>query len=249
MKQLLLAFLGLIFLPAAHAQTFVGPGGPINDSGQVSTFSQAVSGLSPSTLDAAHGLLSVCVDITHTYDADLVLRLRAPDGTIVLLSNQNGGSGQDYTNTCFTDSATTSIVAGSPPFTGTFIPQVYLNTVNNAQDGNGIWQLEIEDVYPFADSGLVIIWALTFGANPPAPYSLDSSFLPIMVINTSGQGIVDDPKVIADMGIIYNGPGPLAMVGHPACRAPAIPTPAMDSTKSVSTSWSISIARAAFAPL
>lgn len=34
-----------------------------------------------------------------------------------------------------------------------------------------------------------------------------SSNLPIIVINTNGQTIPDEPKITADMGIIYNGPG------------------------------------------
>jgi hypothetical protein len=37
--------------------------------------------------------------------------------------------------------------------------------------------------------------------------NLTSSNLPIIVINTNGQDIPDDPKIMADMGIIYNGPG------------------------------------------
>jgi hypothetical protein len=37
--------------------------------------------------------------------------------------------------------------------------------------------------------------------------SFTSSNLPIIVINTNGQTIVDEPKITADMGIIYNGPG------------------------------------------
>ena len=36
---------------------------------------------------------------------------------------------------------------------------------------------------------------------------LTSSNLPIIIINTNGQTIVDDPKITADMGIIYNGVG------------------------------------------
>lgn len=36
---------------------------------------------------------------------------------------------------------------------------------------------------------------------------LTSSTLPIIVINTNGQTIADDPKKTCDMGIIYNGPG------------------------------------------
>jgi hypothetical protein len=34
-----------------------------------------------------------------------------------------------------------------------------------------------------------------------------SSNLPLVVINTNGQQIIDDPKIIADMGIIWNGAG------------------------------------------
>lgn len=34
-----------------------------------------------------------------------------------------------------------------------------------------------------------------------------STNLPIIVINTNGQAIVDEPKITADMGIIYNGEG------------------------------------------
>ena len=34
-----------------------------------------------------------------------------------------------------------------------------------------------------------------------------SSNLPIVVIKTNGQEIIDEPKIMADMGIIYNGPG------------------------------------------
>ena len=34
-----------------------------------------------------------------------------------------------------------------------------------------------------------------------------SSNLPIVVINTNGQIIVDDEKITADMGVIYNGEG------------------------------------------
>ncbi len=35
--------------------------------------------------------------------------------------------------------------------------------------------------------------------------TLTSSNLPIVIINTNGQVIVDDPKITADMGIIFNG--------------------------------------------
>lgn len=37
--------------------------------------------------------------------------------------------------------------------------------------------------------------------------TLTTSNLPIIVINTNGQNIVDDPKIMADMGIIHNASG------------------------------------------
>lgn len=45
-----------------------------------------------------------------------------------------------------------------------------------------------------------------------APFDFTSSELPIIVINTNGNNIVDDPRVMIDMGIIDNGPGQL---NHP----------------------------------
>lgn len=39
------------------------------------------------------------------------------------------------------------------------------------------------------------------------PVQFTSSNLPIIVINTNGGTIVDDPKIVANMGIIDNGPG------------------------------------------
>lgn len=40
-----------------------------------------------------------------------------------------------------------------------------------------------------------------------AQSAFTSSNLPIVVINTGGKDIVDEPKILADMGIIWNGPG------------------------------------------
>lgn len=38
----------------------------------------------------------------------------------------------------------------------------------------------------------------------PPPVTFTSSNLPVIVINTNGQTIVDEPKIMADMGIIFN---------------------------------------------
>ncbi|MCB9230540.1 MAG: CotH kinase family protein [Bacteroidia bacterium] len=191
----------------ALTQTFTGGGGPIATNGTVTTFTQNVSGLTPANLSAAHGLVTVCLNITHTWDADLVIRLESPDGTISMLSDQNGGDGDDYISTCFSATATIPIATGFPPFTGTYLPSGLLGNHNNGQNGNGVWKLLIEDVYPALDDGTLLNWTLDFDSNATAPFRLDSSYLPIIVIETHGQSIVDEPKVPADCGIIYNGPG------------------------------------------
>jgi len=54
-------------------------------------------------------------DITHTWDSDLDIYLVAPDGTAVELSTDNGGSGDNYINTVFDDTASTSITTATAP--------------------------------------------------------------------------------------------------------------------------------------
>lgn len=51
-----------------------------------------------------------------------------------------------------------------------------------------------------------LLLAVLFFGTAPAQV-LTSSDLPIIVINTNGQEIPDDPKITADMGIVYNGEG------------------------------------------
>lgn len=71
----------------------------------------------PSTFSPAM-LDKVCLNILHTYDADLDISLIAPSGTSIQLSTDNGGAGDNYTNTCFVVTGVPSITSGTPPFTG-----------------------------------------------------------------------------------------------------------------------------------
>src|SRR5581483_9212499 len=92
----------LIFLlnaGLASAQTFTGAGGVIPDAGDAVCFPLNVSGIG--NINGAYGLSSICVNINHPWDADLEIILKSPDGTKVPLSIQNGGTGSNYTGTCF----------------------------------------------------------------------------------------------------------------------------------------------------
>lgn len=207
MRSFLLFFIALSSTALLHAQTYSSTsGGPVPDGGPMVQFPLTVSGLAPSTIDTLFGLETVCFNITHTWDADLNISLQAPDGTIVNLSVANGADGDNYTNTCLNASAPNSIVSGSAPFTGTFKPQGFIGVINNGQNGNGTWKLLIEDTYA-ADAGNLINWSITFGNNPAKPFDFKSSNLPIVIVNTAGFTIPDEPKISAHMGIIYNGAG------------------------------------------
>lgn len=206
MKRYLLLFV-TVFLVVLHsnAQTFSGTGGVVPDYPNTATFSINVSGLNPSTIDTANfGLEKVCINATHTWDADLEISLIAPDGTTIILSSGNGGSGDNYTNTCFDGVSTQSIVSGAAPFTGNFRSQDDLGNANNGQNGNGTWKLRFRDMYS-QDSGYCFNWSITFGNNPAVPFSLQSSNLPIVVLNTYNQSIPNEPKIFCHMGIINNG--------------------------------------------
>jgi subtilisin-like proprotein convertase family protein len=103
--------------------------------------------------------LTVRVGIQHSTAQNLRLTLIAPDGTQVLLSNQNGVAGGNYDSTVFDDSAATSITAASAPFQGTFAPQVPLSTFNG-KNINGAWKLRVENMLADGVHGQVLYWQL-----------------------------------------------------------------------------------------
>jgi len=201
-------FCALITIGATcSAQTFTAnPNSAINDNA-TTDYNLTVSGLSPSTIDTLNfGLETVCINLTHTWDSDLNIYIIAPDGTSSALTMGQGGSDDNYTNTCFNENASQSITSGSVPFTGTFRPMGEIGRVNNGQNGNGLWKLRVIDTYP-ADAGTVISFSITFGNNRATYTPFTDSNLPIVVINTNNQSIPNDPQIMADMGIIYNGVG------------------------------------------
>jgi len=195
------------------AQTFNGVGAGIPDDGNSLEIPLNVMGLTQLLDTTSFGLEQVCINIDHDWISDLDVSIVAPDGTARSLVSGQGGSSDHYTNTCFRADASELIGQGTPPYSGTYRPQSDLGIINNGQTGNGEWKLRVLDAYPFADAGSVLSWNITFGTDPASPFNLLSSNLPIVVINTNGQAIPDDPKIMAEMGIIDNGAGNM---NHPS---------------------------------
>jgi len=100
------------------------------------------------------------VNITHTYDGDLEISLIGPDDTTVMLSDNRGGSGNDFIDTVFDDEAVDPISSGSAPFTGGFRPDQALSTFDGTL-AEGTWILRVEDKAG-ADVGNIESWSIEF---------------------------------------------------------------------------------------
>lgn len=108
--------------------------------------------------------LDVRIDITHTFDRDLVITLKSPAATSVILSNMRGADANNFTGTIFDDEAATPISAGTAPFTGRFRPEAPLSGLDG-QSMTGNWILNVSDRAGI-DTGTVNALVLDF-TNPP----------------------------------------------------------------------------------
>jgi subtilisin-like proprotein convertase family protein len=127
----------------------------------------AVSGIDPATL-SANTIVSVSLNLTHTYDGDLAISLIAPSGNSIYLSNRRGGSGNDFINTLFTMSASTLISSGSPPFSGSYKPDGNFSALTGNINGN--WILRVQDLAG-ADTGRIRNWSLTILNEVPETFT------------------------------------------------------------------------------
>ena len=174
---LLLVTCFLLFKQFTLAQSFTQiTGGAITDN-TTAYFPLTISGL-PNAIDASYGLLSCQINLNHTYTGDIKIWLKSPNGDSIGLSYNRGGGGDNYINTVFKMDATVFIGNGVNPFTGNFIPETSINSVNVTQNPNGLWKLGIRDEVP-SDTGNLINYTFTFGDNPPSdplptigPYSM-----------------------------------------------------------------------------
>jgi subtilisin-like proprotein convertase family protein len=129
-------------------------------------------------------LANINFSITHTAGADLDIYLVSPNSTVYVISTDNGGSGNNYTNTIISDAGATDISAGSAPFTGTFRPEVGTFASYPAAACTGRWYLYVIDD---ADNDLGRITNFSVTPNTPAqPVML--SFHNLIMNNTSSTG-------------------------------------------------------------
>ncbi|MEP6647417.1 MAG: proprotein convertase P-domain-containing protein, partial [Saprospiraceae bacterium] len=193
----ILAFIcHLIFaVNTGNSQTFNGignllipPGAPGMSVG-ITTSPCTVTGIG--TLGSGCTVLDhLTLNCTHTWDNDLAIFLIAPSGQVLELSSSNGGPGDNYSITTFTDNTALFITSGSAPYNGSFRPEgrqtsttppfpntnplgtfTFANTFNGV-NADGDWTLLIND-YVNADVGTLIAWSLTFVAGGGTPPMVD----------------------------------------------------------------------------
>ena len=103
--------------------------------------------------------ITVQIDqLLHGYTGDLMISLIGPNGLTVVLVNRRGGDGANFIGTRLSDSYTTPIASGTPPFTGNFRPDNSLLPFVG-QNPSGTWRLKVADLAT-DDVGLLNAWRL-----------------------------------------------------------------------------------------
>jgi subtilisin-like proprotein convertase family protein len=97
--------------------------------------------------------------INHTYDADVDMYIKHPDGTERMLSTDNGGAGDNYVSTVFDDEATTAVTSGAAAFTGSYRPEATLS-IFDGKAAAGTWTLRVYDDAR-GDTGSLQAWSIT----------------------------------------------------------------------------------------
>ncbi len=133
-----------------------------------------VFGITSSTVTSGT-ILSVCIDVTHPWDGDIDVFLLSPNGQFLELTTDNGGGGDNYTQTCFTADASTFIeglTAIDAPFTDNYLPEAPWSDLFGATV-NGTWTLQIsDDTNGF--SGTLNSWSISF----PPVYDINYNWTP-----------------------------------------------------------------------
>ena len=170
----------------------------------------AARDITTSTINVNTGGLNVAnvqvyLNITHTRSSDLVIRLFAPNGDEVLLSNNRGGTGQGFINTHFTDDGLESITTAADPFTGSYRPETpFSNLAGIAADG--AWRLVIEDTRAL-NAGTLTDWYLridTSSTVAPAPAQVGLT-LPLPSTTTESElNVYTGGKTIVDVDVHVN---------------------------------------------
>src|SRR5205085_11864034 len=97
-------------------------------------------------------------------------------GTSACLTADFGGSGDNYINTIFSDTAATAISAGVAPFTGYFKPVTPFTAIlSQVTNPNGTWRIRVLDDDNSSNPGVFVSWSITMDCLDGISYSWSST--------------------------------------------------------------------------
>ncbi len=118
--------------------------------------------------------IEVTVNIVYADDGNLILTLIAPNGQSVILYQDPSATGQSFTSTTFSDSASEPIASGTGPYTGTFRPSNPLSVLNG-QRAVGNWTLQITGGNA-NQAGLFNSWSISINGAASMPTAFEVTF-------------------------------------------------------------------------
>ncbi len=157
--------------------------------------------------------------LNSDYDDGFVAYL---NNTEIARANMPSGAHPTY-STLATANHEAVMYSGGKPDYNTISASALHNIIRN---GTNVLAIQIHNITSTSSDLSSRFWlnfaiknsSTYFGATPPwfyAPINFSSSNLPIVVINTGSLTIVNEPKIMADMGIIDNGNGMLNHLTDP----------------------------------
>ncbi|MCX6352153.1 MAG: CotH kinase family protein [Bacteroidetes bacterium] len=185
---LLAFFFGASTSIYATSKVYVATGGKLDTFKKGNWFPLHIASASPVKLSDTYGIEYINIKIKCAQAGLLGVFLQSPTGVSYQLSWLNGGSKANFDSTFFTDTANNPVHFGKAPFKGAYNPECFLKLLNYSEMDTGTWNLIVYDYNTFRKDVLVN-WSIGFGNNPNRDFKLDSSNLPIFVINTQGYGI------------------------------------------------------------
>lgn len=151
-----------------------------NNSAIGTTHTISVSGI---PAGAIINSVSVTFNVTHTRVGDLIMNIKAPNGSIFNLANKpTGGAGTNFTETTVSSDGTVTFASSSSPFTGTYAPDAVSgigangfvsNTTNFANlftVPNGNWTIIARDAAA-SNTGSLTSWTIQIGWMQPVTWS------------------------------------------------------------------------------
>lgn len=160
---LLISALTLLCSNFLQAQSFYSYGGVVTNNTVGNCFNMSVSGVG--NLSSTNGLVRVCLSVDQPRPNDLDISLRSPEGIIVSLTTDNGGSsGNDYYyGLCFSDCGPSGPINFGNNFRGVYSPENPLSSFNTGASGDGTWTLCIDDDNASGGDGILNYWSIDFG--------------------------------------------------------------------------------------